>query len=77
MFVKKHKVLNGEDAISITELEHFSLADTLECGQAFRYELIKNENGYIEYLTVVGNNLLRIAQTSDGELLFYGVDDEI
>ena len=77
MFVKKHKVLNGEDVISVTELEHFSLADTLECGQAFRYELIKNEDGYTEYVTVVGDNLLRVAQTSDGELLFYGIDDEI
>ena len=43
MFVKKHKVINGESVISVTELKYFSLADTLECGQAFRYELLKKD----------------------------------
>lgn len=77
MFVKKHKVLNGEDVISVTELRCFSLSDTLECGQAFRYELIKSDDDYVEYLTIVGDKLLRIGQRSDGELWFFDIDDEI
>ena len=77
MFVKKHKVLNGEDVISVTELRCFSLADTFECGQAFRYELIKSNDNYVEYITIVGNTLLRVGQKSDGELLFFDMDDEI
>ena len=77
MFVKKHKVLNGEDVISVTELHCFSLSDTLECGQAFRYELVKNDDGYVEYITVVGDKLLRVGQMADGELLFFDIDDEI
>jgi N-glycosylase/DNA lyase len=77
MFVKKHKVLNGEEVISVTELRCFSLADTFECGQAFRYELIKSEDNYVEYITIVGNTLLRVGQKADGELLFFNIDDEI
>ena len=77
MFVKKHKVINGEAVISISELQHFSLADTLECGQAFRYELLKKEDGYVEYLTVVKDNLIRVGQRSDGELLFYDISDDV
>lgn len=77
MFVKKHKVINGEAVISISELQYFSLADTLECGQAFRYELLKKEDGYVEYLTVVKDNLIRVGQRSDGELLFYDISDGV
>jgi N-glycosylase/DNA lyase len=77
MFVKKHKVINGEAVISISELQYFSLADTLECGQAFRYELLKKEEGYVEYLTVVKDNLIRVGQRSDGELLFYEISDDV
>lgn len=77
MFVKKHKVINGEAVISISELQYFSLADTLECGQAFRYELLKKEDGYVEYLTVVKDNLIRVGQRSDGELLFYDISDDV
>ena len=76
MFVKKHKVLEGEQAISVTGLEYFSLTDTLECGQAFRYELVKCESNYTEYITVVGDRLIRVGQKSDGELLFFDIDDE-
>lgn len=77
MFVKKHKVINGEAVISISELQYFSLADTLECGQAFRYELLKKEEDYVEYLTVVKDNLIRVGQRSDGELLFYEISDDV
>ena len=77
MFVKKHKVINGESVISVTELKYFSLADTLECGQAFRYELLKKEGDYVEYLTVVSEHLIRVGQYSDGELLFFGIDDDV
>ena len=76
MFVKKHKVLNGENVISVTDLKYFSLSDTLECGQAFRYELVKSLEDYVEYITVVDDKLLRVGQTSDGELLFFDIDDE-
>lgn len=76
MFVKKHKVLDGETVISVTGLKNFSLTDTFECGQAFRYELIKSKDDYAEYITIVGDELIRVGQSKCGELLFFDIDDE-
>ncbi len=76
MFVKKRKVKGTNSVISVTGLENFSLSDSLECGQAFRYECLEKNDGYIEYLTVVGEMLIRVGQYSDGEAVFYSVTDE-
>ncbi len=76
MFVKKCKVLATTDAISVSGISPFSLSDTLECGQAFRYELLERREDYCEYLTVVGEKLLKIGEKSDGELIFYDVSGE-
>ena len=76
MFVKKQKDLNDKECISVTDVSPFSLSDTLECGQAFRYELIDKRDGYVEYMTVARDKLIRVGQKSDGELVFYGVSEE-
>ena len=76
MFVKKQKDLNDKEYISVTGITPFSLSDTLECGQAFRYELVDKREGYVEYMTVVGDKLIRVGQKSGGELAFYDVSED-
>ena len=67
--------LRGEEVTVIGGLGEIDLTDTLECGQAFRYEETARDDGYVEYLTVVGRSLLRIGQRRRGELIFFG-DEE-
>ena len=76
MFEKKWTVFEGERAIFVKCPSHIDLADTLECGQAFRYECVKREKNYVEYITVVSDVLIRVGQAERGELLFFGITDE-
>ncbi len=77
MFVKTREILNGRNALIITGLGSYSLTDTFECGQAFRYECIKREDGYVEYMTVVADEIITVGQRTVGELIFYGISDEV
>jgi N-glycosylase/DNA lyase len=76
MFEKKWTLFEGEQAILVKCRSDIDLADTLECGQAFRYECIKRETDYIEYMTVVADLIIRVGQQKRGELLFFGITDE-
>ncbi len=76
MFYKREKVSENGEAIVVSGLGFYSLYDTFECGQCFRYELIKRENEYVEYATVFGGLLVRVGQRKPGELIFYDVSDE-
>ena len=60
MFVKKSEVYRGRPATVIDGLGYMSLTDTLECGQAFRYERLVSEDGYVEYLTVAYGMLINV-----------------
>ncbi len=77
MFCKKNEVYRGRAATVISGLGNMGLRDTLECGQAFRYECIADEEGYVEYLTVAYGKIINVAQREAGELIFFGEwDDE-
>ena len=76
MFDKKREVCFGEDAIVVRGVGECSLVDTLECGQAFRYEKLCERDGYVEYMTVARGLLIRVGQRERGELIFYGICDE-
>ncbi len=76
MFKEKITDFKGECAIKVTGLGEYSLRDTLECGQAFRYELITDTPDYREYLTVIYGRLLRVGQEHAGELYFFTDDEE-
>ena len=65
-----------EHALSVTDLGDYSLRDTLECGQCFRYELIADTDGYVEYLVTACNRVIRVGQRERGELIFFGVSEE-
>ena len=75
MFVKKTKDLQEREAIIVSGAGPFSLSDTLECGQAFRYELISQEGGGAEYMTVAFGKIIRIRQ-ENGNILFYGLTED-
>ena len=72
MFLKKSELYRGEMATVISGLGNYSLRDTLECGQAFRYERTADEDGYVEYLTVAYGKIIRVGQRKAGELIFFG-----
>ena len=72
MFQKKSEVFRGENVTVITGLGSLDLADTLECGQAFRYEPLVKETDYNEYITVAYGRLIRVGQRQIGELIFFG-----
>lgn len=75
MFVKKTKDLQGVCAVLVGDISPFSLRDTLECGQAFRYELISESEKAYEYMTVAFGKIIRVAQRGD-EIFFYGLSEE-
>ncbi len=77
MFEKKTIIFDAKEAILVTELGRYSLKDTMECGQCFRYEKIDRQDGCDEYMTVVGGRLIRVAQRTAGELIFPEMDDEV
>ena len=76
MFFESKEVIFGREARVISGLGDYNLKDTFECGQCFRYEEKKNENGLLEYITVVGNTVIDVAQRKAGELIFFGLTDE-
>ncbi len=76
MFTKIHKTVRGRDALVISGLGSYKIADTLECGQAFRYEPLMREDGYVEYVVPVANRIVSVGQSLPGELIFYGIDEE-
>ena len=75
-FLKENITIDGRDAIRVKIPGAYSIEDTFLCGQCFRYEEIKREDGYVEYMTVVGEELVFVGQRERGELIFYGIDDE-
>ena len=71
MFEKKSEVYRNRFATVVDGLGSMSLSDTLECGQAFRYEPLIKENGYCEYLTVAYGKIINVGQRKPGELIFF------
>ena len=76
MFAKKNEVWRGESVIVLTGIGSIDLKDTFECGQAFRYQKIDDSEGYVEYMTVVGERIIRVGQRERGEIIVFGMTDE-
>ncbi len=76
MFYKREKVSQRGEAIIVNDIGFYTLSDTFECGQCFRYELVEESEGYIEYITVHKDKIIRVGQRKPGELIFYGVTGE-
>ena len=75
-FLKEYVCEKGRNAIKVTPKGNYSLDDTFLCGQCFRYEEIYRDDEYVEYFTVVGEDLVFVGQKKSGELLFYDTDEE-
>ena len=71
MFYKEEKTNDSGRLITVGGLDDYSLSDTFECGQCFRFELVRRDGEYEEYLTVIKDRLVRVGQRKHGELLFY------
>ena len=76
MFEKIHGKLYSRPAIFVRGLGDYSLRDTMECGQCFRYEKIERDDSFDEYMTVTKDKLIRVVQKEKGELIFPEMDDD-
>ena len=75
MFSKIKTEGDGIASIKVTGLGRYSLADTLECGQCFRFEK-KIGADKTEYVGVVKGILVDVIEENTGELIFVGASDE-
>lgn len=75
-FSKENKIINGRAAIVVNISGRYSLRDTMECGQCFRYELVCDDGDMLEYIIPVGDILIDVAQTKPGELIFFDLSDD-
>ncbi len=67
--------INGRQAIAVDGLGAYSLKDTLECGQCFRYEVLAPRDGLIsEYVVTACGRVIDVAQRVLGELIFFDID---
>ena len=77
MFNKFKENIFGRDAIVVDTLGDFSLADTLECGQIFRFEpALDAPEGIKEYIITAYGMLIDVAERRRGELIFFDMSDE-
>ncbi len=76
MFYKIKEDESGKQNILVYELGFYNLRDTFECGQCFRHEIIQDETDYVEYMTVVGEKIIRVGQKTKGELIFYDLTED-
>lgn len=69
--------VGGRVAIGVFGLGSYSLTDTLECGQCFRYERKETRPPLIvEYIVTARGAVIDVGQRERGELLFFGMSDE-
>ena len=73
--LKKIDLIRGKEASVISGLGDYSLRDTLECGQCFRFERIPNSVLEDEYLVTLKNKIVHVGQDKRGELIFFGEED--
>lgn len=78
MLHKFFKKIGERKALVITGLGRYSLKDTLECGQVFRFERLVGDKDYPdEYLVTARGHLINVAQSTPGELIFFDMSDEV
>lgn len=63
-------------ALIVGSLGYYSLSDTLECGQCFRFNAVEKTDFLSEYTGVACMRFLRIAQRKVGELIFFNTTVE-
>lgn len=76
MFWQKKKDNSGKDSIYVGGLGKYSLKDSFECGQCFRYQRLPDDENGINYMTVIGEKLVFLSQKAEGEILFHSVSEK-
>jgi N-glycosylase/DNA lyase len=72
-----YEILDGQKSVlRVGNLGDYSLKDTLECGQCFRFDEVSDSAFLSEYTGVIGSRFLRIAQRVRGELLFFDTTEK-
>ena len=74
MLWKKQKNADGAVEFVVSEIGEYSLEDTLECGQCFRFERIGGEDG-AEYIVVARGIVFDVMQRERGRLVFRGISE--
>ena len=65
------RIISENNNVIIKNIKDFTLSQTLECGQCFRYDKISDE----EYIIVAFNRMLHINQEKDS-LIFHNTTEE-
>ncbi len=80
MFNNFRTLLGNREAVIVNGLKNYSLSDTLECGQVFRFEkvsLTDDDCGLIsEYIINALGRIIDVGQRNFDELIFFGITDE-
>lgn len=71
----KNSAKGGTDIV-VSGIGEFDLADTLECGQCFRYERVNREGYGVSYIVVAMDRILELSQRSRGEVVFHGISEK-
>ncbi|MBR5241854.1 MAG: DNA-3-methyladenine glycosylase 2 family protein [Clostridia bacterium] len=71
------EIINGRAATVIKDVGKMSLSDTLECGQAFRYERLPETSGITRYMTVAYDRLIFVGQRERGEIILFSEDESL
>ena len=76
MIITKERI-DDLTALVIRDIGRLSLSDTLECGQAFRYERLPETAGITRYMTVAYDRLIFIGQREPGEIILFSEDEAL
>ncbi|MBR7117562.1 MAG: DNA-3-methyladenine glycosylase 2 family protein [Clostridia bacterium] len=72
--LKKIECVKTDSGITVSGLGEYSLSDTLECGQCFRYERVAvNTVMKDEYIVTMKDAVVHVGQNKPGELHFFGI----
>ena len=71
------EIINHRRVVVISGLGNLSLSDTLECGQAFRYERLPDASGITRSMTVAYGRLIFIGQREPGEIILFSEDEAL
>ena len=76
--LKELEVSTKSRAVTVGGLGKYSLRDTLECGQCFRFEKADSpDEGEEIYVVTTKYGVVKVGQRVPGELIFYGFDGDI
>ncbi len=74
--LKKIDLVENREATVIDGLGEYSLRDTLECGQCFRFERVECPAGLTdEYIVTLKSRIVDVGQRRPGELIFFGEEE--